>query len=292
VVRWVVEQFVASGCELESRRHIACAIADGTRDVPATLLPRAPTLRTAAILLDQLHGSFDRAVVRILDLLDASPQAASESLHELARYASVGFHLVRPWNVVVAGAPNVGKSSLVNALAGFQRAVVSEIAGTTRDLVSVSVAFDGWPVELTDTAGLREADGLEGAGVERANRALAAADLLLWVVDRTDPSPRWPTDDQLAGKPCLVIANKADLPSQWDGEERDTLSVSAMTRAGLSELVAAIVSRLVTDPPPPGVAVPYSPQLADRVEAAHAALTAGRVDDCARLLHECLGRPG
>ena len=83
--------------------------------------------------------------------------------------------------MVVAGAPNVGKSSLVNALAGFQRSVVSEIAGTTRDVVSVQLAFDGWPVELTDTAGLREAEGLEAEGVARANRALAEADLVLWV---------------------------------------------------------------------------------------------------------------
>src|SRR6185369_14624432 len=127
-------------------------------------LAHAPTLRTASILLDQLHGAFERGVTRILDLLATNPEAAREPLRELARYAPIGRHLVEPWKVVVAGAPNVGKSSLVNALAGFQRAVVSDIAGTTRDVVSVPVAFDGWPVELTDTAGLREAEGLEAAG--------------------------------------------------------------------------------------------------------------------------------
>ena len=66
--------------------------------------------------------------------------------------------------MVVAGPPNVGKSSLVNALAGYQRAVVSEVAGTTRDVVTVQLAFDGWPVELTDTAGLRDAAGPRSRG--------------------------------------------------------------------------------------------------------------------------------
>ena len=173
VVRWVVEQFVALGCV-----EVGRAATDVRGDVghsPTYLLPYAPTLRTASILLDQFHGAFDRAIATIL----ASPDLAG--LRELAAFAPVGRHLVEPWKVVIAGAPNVGKSSLVNALAGYQRAVVSEVAGTTRDAVSVQLAFDGWPVELTDTAGLREAEGLEAEGIERARRVLAEADLVLWL---------------------------------------------------------------------------------------------------------------
>jgi tRNA modification GTPase len=278
-----VEQFTARGC-ITGEPIPAGSVLDR--------LAHAPTLRTASILVDQLHGAFERAVTRILNLLATNPDAAREPLSELARYAPIGRHLVEPWMVVVAGAPNVGKSSLVNALAGFQRAVVSDIAGTTRDLVSVQVAFEGWPVELTDTAGLREAEGLEAAGVERANRALAEADLVLWVADRSDPHPRWPAGSDRAGQAPLFIANKADLPSQWSGEERDALAVSAATGAGLGELVGVLVSRLVPESPRRGVAVPYSSALVDRIEAAQAELAAEAVDKCDRLLRDCLHRPG
>jgi tRNA modification GTPase len=256
-------------------------------------LARATTLRTASILLDQCHGAFERAIERIVGLLEAhvghgpTYEEACSLLGELARYAPIGRHLVEPWKVVVAGAPNVGKSSLVNALAGFQRAVVSEIAGTTRDVVSVQLAYDGWPVELTDTAGLREAEGLEAEGVERANRALAEADLVLWVLDRADPNPRWPTDHELARN--ILVANKTDLPAQWGSEERGTLAVSAATGLGLAELIAVIVRRLVPHSPAAGAAVPFSPELADLIATANAALVAGRVDVAGRLLREAIG---
>ena len=149
---------------------------------------------------------------------------------------------------------------------------MSPVAGTTRDAVSVRLAFDGWPVELTDTAGLRDAEGLEAEGIERARRALAEADLVLWVRDASEP----PVADA-HGPPGLVVWNKSDLAPA------PGLAVSALTGAGIPELVAAIVRRLVAHPPPPGAAVPYTPELADRVEAAAAAPT-----DAPRLLRACL----
>ncbi|MBA4066293.1 MAG: hypothetical protein C0501_21770 [Isosphaera sp.] len=273
VVRWVVEQFLALG---------ATEPAPAPGQTPGDLLQFAPTLRTASILLDQLHGAFATAVRRALDLLGPGPRHcgafndAFALVRDLARFAPVGRHLVDPWKVVVAGPPNVGKSSLVNALAGYQRAVVSPVAGTTRDAVRVQLAFDGWPVELTDTAGLRDADGLEAEGIERARRALAAADLVLWVGDDTRP----PVAQAVGARGWVKVWNKADLlvgPPPG-------LGVSALTGAGVPDLVAAVVRRLVPDPPPPGAAVPYTPELADRVEAASAADPA----DLARLLRACL----
>ena len=206
----------------------------------------------------------------------------------------MGRHLVEPWKVVVAGAPNVGKSSLVNALAGFQRAVVSEVAGTTRDVVSVQLAFDGWPVELTDTAGLREAEGLEAEGVERAKKAVDDADLILWVTDAADPEGTWPEPGECRMDDVIFVTNKIDLVSSWEPDEFSRkhrgVAVSATAGTGIPELIAEIVRRLIPDlPPPPGAAVPYTSWLADVVDSANNALEAVQVEKARRLLRDCFG---
>ena len=153
--------------------------------------------------------------------------------------------------VAVAGAPNVGKSSLVNALAGFQRCVVSEIPGTTRDVVTTRIAIDGWPVELIDTAGLRQpGETLEEAGIRLTRETVAEADLCLWVLDASTP-PVWP---EMISTPTLNVINKSDLPAMWSAE--DGLRVSAKTGEGLAELSSAIANRLVPEAPRPGSAVP------------------------------------
>src|SRR5205085_4352386 len=180
---------------------------------PWALLERATTVRTASILLDQYHGAFDGAVADVLAAIDrGDADAARRLLEDLAAVGPVGRHLVEPWTVVVAGAPNVGKSSLVNALAGYQRSVVSEVAGTTRDVVTTTVAFDGWPVELADTAGLRRAaESLEAAGVELARRFLEGADLVVWVTAVTDHASTWPPTD--ARPPDRLVVSQADFAS-------------------------------------------------------------------------------
>jgi tRNA modification GTPase len=243
-----------------------------------------------------MHGAFDREVDRILGLLDTDPAAARGQLGELARWAPVGRHLVEPWRVVVAGPPNVGKSSLVNALAGYQRAVVSDVAGTTRDVVTVQVAFDGWPVELTDTAGLREAEGLEAEGVERARRVLAEADLVVWLIDGTEPRTRWPEwgTDVPEDRTVLLVQSKADLPVHptQDLAIQDTTPVSAVTGEGIAALMAVIVKQLIPEPPPPGAGVPYTPGLVELVLGANKALEGGQVEEARWLLGECLARPG
>src|SRR5205814_566998 len=166
---------------------------DAARSAAAAELVRAPTTRTAAVLLDQYHGAFERALQIAQAALEQQDlDAATRLLNELAEHAPLGRHLTTPWRVVVAGAPNVGKSSLVNALAGFQRSVVAATPGTTRDVVTTLIAVDGWPVELADTAGLRLGAGsLEAKGIEMARSAAAAADLCLWVLDAS-AAPVWP----------------------------------------------------------------------------------------------------
>ena len=257
VVRWVVDRFVSCGCvEVSVWNLVKPTRCDGWACDDRALEPlsRAPTLRTASILLDQYHGAFARAV--------ADPAA----LTSLADYAGVGRHLTAPWTVVVTGPPNVGKSSLINALAGYQRSAVAPVAGTTRDALTVSVALDGWPLTLTDTAGLRDApDALEAAGIDLARAAVGTADLVVWVLDLTTPEPVLPPD---VGP--LLVANKADLPDAWNPSSLngDLIRVSATTGAGLPELTAAIVRRLVPSAPPAGAAVPFTPELCAAVEAA------------------------
>ena len=131
--------------------------------------------------------------------------------------------------VVIAGPPNVGKSSLINRLAGSDRAIVTDIAGTTRDTIEVPLAIDGMPFTLVDTAGLRDSDDLvERLGVERAQGEVALADILLWLgpPDDCPPHPR-----------TILIRAKADLP---DDRETRGLAVSAHTGFGMSALIAKL----------------------------------------------------
>ena len=234
-------------------------------DTAAALLPLARTVRTAGILLDQAHGAYDRAEQAVR----AGGPDADRLREVLRRNARVGRHLVEPWTVAIAGAPNAGKSSLLNALAGFARSVVSAVPGTTRDAVSVSLAFDGWPVDQVDTAGLREStDVLEAEGVSRARAATANSDLVLWVVDVTGPlsgsvgevagAVGVPTDR------VLIVLNKVDLVDGTSTALPDGIRVSAVTGAGLSDLVARVVQILVPQPPDPGDPVPFTPELCDR----------------------------
>lgn len=287
VVRWILELLVQDGCT-ETRWQDLPPSWTGT--VPNTdnralePLSRASTLRTANILLDQYHGAFCTAVRAILD--NWNTPAAESQLRELARFAPLGRHLVKPWHVVVAGAPNVGKSSLLNALAGYQRSIVAPIAGTTRDVVTVRLAWEGWPIEFADTAGMREAiESLEAGGIARAKQAVGHADLVVWVCDQTDPdSPLPPVG--LTDRPILIVRNKSDLADSATPD--DSFPVSATTGAGIAGLGSVIARRLVPHTPTDGVAVPFTPALANRIEEAVHLLQSHRFDAARESLISCL----
>lgn len=166
----------------------------------------------------------------------------SNSLARLRADAGRGKRLVDGLHVVIAGAPNAGKSSLLNALAGEERAIVTEIAGTTRDLLREQVRIDGIELTLVDTAGLREApDRVEQEGIRRARAELGRADLVLAVLDDQAPAADLPLP---AGVPVLWLHNKADLSGQPVRAEHrpdgDHLWLSARTGAGLDALRARL----------------------------------------------------
>jgi len=239
------------------------------RAAAAAALAEARTVRTAAILLDQYHGALERA----LDEIDTArnrgdTETADRLLNALAARIPVGRHLTEPWRVVIAGAPNVGKSSLVNALAGYQRSIVAATPGTTRDVVSTCIAVDGWPIELCDTAGLRaDADALEALGIQQARTAVEAADLCLWVLDGS-AAPVWPSA-ALANVRCVI--NKVDRPAAWDWSQApEAVQVSAHTGHGIGALCAALAHWLVPEAPAAGSAVPFTAELCEQVEQASA----------------------
>jgi len=168
----------------------------------------------------------------------------AQSLRDLLAAAQRGQKLRDGLHAVIVGPPNAGKSSLLNALAGSDRAIVTEIAGTTRDLLREVVRIDGVELTLVDTAGLREGgDAIEREGMRRAHAELARADLAIVVVDARDPDTgRRAVADAIAVVPqCLWLHNKADLLAEADAmADSDTLLVSARTGLGLDALHARL----------------------------------------------------
>ena len=175
-------------------------------------------------------------------------------------------------HVVLAGRPNAGKSSLLNRLAGQERAIVTEVAGTTRDTLSETVVLNGLTLHLTDTAGLRDTeDTVERIGIERARTAITQADILLLVYDVTRDIEGESTPLQLAeqlfgelpeAKRLLIIANKSDLLATSSSDSLLTgaqikmqdkgyeqINVSCETGAGIEDLVDALCAKVGFHPP-------------------------------------------
>lgn len=181
----------------------------------------------------------------VLGLLDG----VRENLSTVLREAGQGALLREGMTVVIAGRPNAGKSSLLNALAGREAAIVTEIAGTTRDVLREHIHIDGMPLHVVDTAGLRDTDDhVEKIGVERALKAIEEADRVLLVVDATaaesaDPFALWPEflDSRPDPAKVTLIRNKADLSGdtvdlQTSADGHVTLNLSARSGEGLELL--------------------------------------------------------
>jgi tRNA modification GTPase len=284
--------------DLATRGVVTKLCSDLTRRTSETLieaeaveaLAHVPTVRTAAILLDQLQGALSRCVTELRHWLEQGRVAdVSRELDHLLARAPLGMHLTSPWRVAIVGRPNVGKSSLLNALVGFDRAIVHSEAGTTRDLVTATTAVDGWPVEFTDSAGIRAADEpLESAGIDRARRAIAESDWQLVVLDRSQPLTH---EDHEILRLCprpIAVANKIDLPAAWDPAVLSPSSqcVSAQSGMGVDHLLARIGSTVVPDPPPPGDATPFTRRQVRLIQKAAQQLTRGDANGAG----DCLGQ--
>ena len=140
------------------------------------------------------------------------------------------------YQVVIVGKPNAGKSSLMNLLSGQEAAIVTEVAGTTRDILREQIDIDGLAVELVDTAGLRDDPGrVEAEGIRRARKAIESADAVLWIQDATDASDgdQGRIDEALPENiPVIVVRNKIDLLREAPGDVDNVVSLSAIGGVG------------------------------------------------------------
>lgn len=255
-------------------------------------LAHADTDRAAEILLDQADGALASQVLDWLARLRAPALDRPRLLDEINAVRDrgrLGRRLRDGWRVVLAGRPNAGKSTLFNALVGFERSIVDAEPGTTRDLVARRAALGGWPLTLLDTAGLREASHpVEAEGVARARAAAARADLLLLVVDQSTPRDEADLQLERALPAALLVASKADLPPAWSAAPANALPVSARSGLGLDALASAIIKRLVPHPPPPGAPVPTRGRQVRRLNAAARALRRGDTASAAQALETLL----
>jgi tRNA modification GTPase len=209
-------------------------------------------LLNAAALVEAAIDFSDEGDVSA-DALALSRRVIEELADEVARHADDGRRgeLVRDgWRVALVGPPNAGKSSLLNALARRDVAIVADEAGTTRDVVEIRLDLAGYPVVVADTAGIREAgSAVEGEGIRRSLKTAGEADLVLWLVDAAAPKPELPPELDAVRDRTLKVLNKIDLmdPQQEASLHQDLacdLAVSARTSDGIGALVDRLTATI------------------------------------------------
>ncbi|MBL8292158.1 MAG: tRNA uridine-5-carboxymethylaminomethyl(34) synthesis GTPase MnmE [Bryobacterales bacterium] len=281
LLRHCLERAVQCGARLaEPGEFTLRAYLNGRLDLPQAEAVRdlieATTLYQARIAAQQVDGSVSRRLApvknQLLELIalleagidfaeddiDVAPDAEiarriepiAAALSQLIQSFSYGRLVHNGFTLAIVGRPNVGKSSLFNALLEQDRAIVTPIAGTTRDMVSETASLEGIPVRFLDTAGIREGhDLVENLGIERSLQAMADADLTLVVLDGSEPLTAG--DEEILAKARgqgrhLVVANKSDLALAADPPP-EALRVSAQTGDGLAPLRAAILASLAPE---------------------------------------------
>lgn len=177
----------------------------------------------------------------VLPSLEGGIQECLRKVNAIIDTAAQGKIAKHGINVVLAGDVNAGKSSLMNAMLKAERAIVTDIAGTTRDTVEDSFEYAGVRINLVDTAGMRETDDIvEAQGVARAKKAVDGADLVLHVIDKSKPSE---SDFDFYGKRVFTVYNKCDIAGFAIPRMADTFAVSARTNEGVEMLIKAIAAQ-------------------------------------------------
>ena len=287
VLRHVVELCLARGARLaEPGEFTMRAFLNGRLDLTQAEAVRdlidSRTLFQAKVAAQQLEGSLSkrlkpikRTLVELIALLEAGIDFAEDDvsiapdatilgqigevrgpLEQLAASFAYGKLVHEGLTLAIVGRPNVGKSSLFNCLVKRERAIVTAQPGTTRDLVSETVAIGGIPVQLVDTAGIRRAlDEAESIGIRKSMEALADADLVLMVVDATQPISDEDREllGQVEGRAAIVVENKVDKGSSQFSVLSSQLArvrTSALTGEGIPELRAAILRHVGGDAGP------------------------------------------
>jgi tRNA modification GTPase len=272
VLRYCVERAAEAGARLANPGEFTLrAYLNGRLDLPRAEAVRdlieATTLYQARVAAQQVDGSVSRrlsplkeALLELISLLEAGIDFAEDDISvapdaeilrrlepvrrgvsRLAESFAFGKLVHAGLTLAIVGRPNVGKSSLFNRLLEQDRAIVTDIPGTTRDLVSELAAINGIPVKLVDTAGIREGEGLiENLGIERSRQAMVDADITLVVVDLSSPIEE--QDRQLMAQGSFIVGNKRDLPRRAE-ISGPVIAVSALTGEGIGTLRAAIAPK-------------------------------------------------
>ncbi|MFY9948243.1 MAG: tRNA uridine-5-carboxymethylaminomethyl(34) synthesis GTPase MnmE [Candidatus Sulfotelmatobacter sp.] len=282
VLHHIVELCIAAGARLaEPGEFTMRAFLNGRIDLAQAEAVRdlidSQTLYQAKVAAQQLEGALSRRLqpikqklVELIAVLEAGVDFAEDDvsvmqdpiilerisavrlpLERLAASFAYGKIVHQGLTLAIVGRPNVGKSSLFNRLVERERAIVTATPGTTRDLVSETVAIGGIPVQLIDTAGIRQAlDEAESIGIRKSIEALADADLVLVVFDASqtvtgEDQELW---RQVQGRPAIIVGNKCDLGSSgsWSAlvGQSATIEVSALTGQGIAELRAEILRHI------------------------------------------------
>jgi tRNA modification GTPase len=274
VLEAIVQQAITQGARLANpgeftERAFLSGRIDLTQAEAVRDLIDAQTLHQARVAAQQMEGALahriqpvKQALIELIAALEAGIDfaeddidmmpgaviaekltAVTEPLTQLAASFAYG-RIVRDGLVLaIVGLPNAGKSSLFNRLIERERAIVTATPGTTRDLVSERVSLGGIPVELTDTAGLRESsDEAETLGIAKSHEAMADADIVLLVLDASQPRHDGDTTliERLQGRPHLIVANKCDLAAE-NVTGLPGIHTSALTGEGISALRDAIL---------------------------------------------------
>jgi len=230
------------------RARTDLALRSATEQLEGKLGEKIANIRHALVdLLAHIEASIDFSEEGIApdegDTLRARLDSVREQIAALLATADHGRILRDGVRVVIYGATNAGKSSLLNRLLGYERVIVSDTHGTTRDTIEETVNLRGVPVRLLDTAGLRTSTSdIEREGIARTERSLQKADLRLHIVDRNTPPPGH-FEQNAEGKEILLL-NKSDLPEHADWKNFNALRISCVTGDGLADLENEILSRI------------------------------------------------